>query len=273
MKSEERISILFLRERTGESWSLRVPLAVFRFLLVVLVALVILAGFTVTWLGAISVRLQTADAMARENTKLRTDLRRVDQLAEELQIMEEQQKRVLALTQAFLDDSAKQRATTQTVLGFYDDQTRSRVVNSFASWLECSQEHRTTLSQPIHPIFLRSPVESWTPSGDKAMGSDSLFLKTLLVEPSAPVRSPADGLVMHAGWDPMLGLGIEIATPEGYRIHLAQLGELDVKAGDFIRMGERIGRTGVGSGVEPVSLAIEVFVNGLAIDPMFAMMR
>jgi len=273
MKSEERISILLLRERTGESWSLRVPLSVFHFLLVVLVVLVILAGFTVTWLGAISVRLQTADAMARENTKLRADLHRVDQLAEELQIMEEQQKRVLALTQAFLDDSAKQTRTTPTVLGFYDDQARTRVLNSFTSWLERSQEHRTTLSQPIHPIFLRSPVETWASSGDKTMGSDSLFLQTILVEPSSPVRSPADGLVVRAGWDPVLGLGIEIATPEGYQIHLSQLGELDVQAGDFIRAGERIGHTGVGSGVEPVSLAIEVFVDGLAIDPMFAMMR
>ena len=94
--SEERISILLLRERTGESWSLRVPLKMFQFLLVVLVVLVILAGFTVTWLGAIAVRLQTADAMARDNAKLRSDLRRVDQLAEELEIMEQQQKRVLA---------------------------------------------------------------------------------------------------------------------------------------------------------------------------------
>lgn len=271
--SEERISILLLRERTGDSWSLRVPLSVFRFLLVVLVVLVILAGFTVTWLGAISVRLQTADALARENAKLRSDLQRVDQLAEELQIMEDQQKRVLALTQAFLDDSARQASETQSVEGLYDDKARQRSMNAFSSWLGRSREHRTTLSQPITPIYLRSPVESWTATGDKAIGSDSLSLRTILVEPASTIRSPANGMVMSAGWDPILGLGIEIATPEGYRVHLAQLGELDVQAGDFVRQGERIGRTGVGSGVEPVTLSIEVFVDGLAIDPMFAMMR
>lgn len=274
MRTDERISILLLRERTGESWSLRVPLKVFQFLLVVLVVLVILAGFTVTWLGTIAVRLQTADAMARENVKLRSDLQKVDQLAEELQIMEEQQKRVLALTQAFLDDSAKQASANQSaVTGLYDDKTRQRTVGAFASWLERSREHRTTLSQPIHPLYLRPPVENWTANADRAIGSDSVSLRTILVEPTSTIRSPVDGLVMSAGWDPILGLGVEIAAPEGYRIHLARLGALDVEVGDFVRQGERIGRTGAGSGVEPVTLAIEVFIDGLAIDPMFAMMR
>lgn len=271
--SEERISILLLRERTGESWSLRVPLKMFQFLLVVLVVVVILAGFTVTWLGAIAVRLQTADAMARENANLRSDLRKVDQLAEELQIMEEQQKRVLALTQAFLDDSAKQAAEAQSVVGLYDDKARQRTVGAFSSWLERTQAHRATLSQPITPLYLQSPVESWTASGERRSGSDSAVLRTILVQPATTVRSPADGLVLAAGWDPVYGLDVEIAAPEGYRIHLARLGELDVKAGDFVRLGERIGRTGAGSGVEPVTLMIEVFVDGLAIDPMFAMMR
>lgn len=274
MKSDERISILLLRERTGESWSMRVPLKVFQFLLVVLVVLVILAGFTVTWLGTISVRLQTADTMVRENAKLRADLQRVDQLAEELQMMEEQQKRVLALTQAFLDDSARQAADAQSsVTGLYDDKARQRTVAAFSAWLERAREHRVTLSQPIHPLYLRSPVESWTPSADRMRGPDSATIQTILVEPASAVRSPVDGLVMSAGWDPLLGLGVEIAAPEGYRIHVAQLGTLDVQAGDFVRQGEQIGRTGVGSGVEPVTLSIEVFVDGLAIDPMFAMMR
>jgi len=273
VKSGERISILILRELTGESWSLRVPLSLFRFLLVVLVVLVILAGFTVTWLGAISARLQTADALARENAKLRTDLRRLDQLQEELAAMEEQQKRVLALTQAFLDDSAKAATSAQIVEGFYDDQARSRVLKSFTAWLERASEHRATLSQPIRPILLRSPVETWTTSQDRALGSDSLVSRTILVEPASPVRSPSDGLVVSAGWDPELGLEVEIATPEGYRIHLGQLDQLDVAAGDFVKAGERIGRTGLGSGVDPVKLSIQVVVNGLAIDPLFAMMR
>lgn len=271
--SEERISILLLRERTGESWSLRVPLKMFQFLLVVLVVLVILAGFTVTWLGAIAVRLQTADAMARDNAKLRSDLRRVDQLAEELEIMEQQQKRVLALTQAFLDDSAKQASETQSVVGLYDDKARQRTVGSFSSWLERTRAHRSTLSQPIVPVYLRPPVENWTPANDGRSGSDSALLRTVFVQPMVTVRSPANGLVMEAGWDPVYGLDVEIAAPEGYRIHLARLGELDVQAGDFVRLGERIGSTGAGSGVQPVTLMIEVFVDGLAIDPMFAMMR
>jgi len=273
VKSAERISILILRERTGESWPLRVPLSLFQFLLVILVILVILAGFTVTWLGAISVRLQTADALVRENVKLRADLRRVDQLQEELQVMEDQQKRVLALTQAFLDDSAKAATTSQMVEGFYDDQARSRVLKSYSTWLERSREHRATLSQPIPTPLLLPPVETWSASQDRGIGSDSLTTRTIIVESASPIRSPADGLVVSAGWDPAQGLQVQIATPNGYQIRLGQFDELDVQAGDFVKAGERVGRTGLGSGVDPVKISIQVIVDGLAIDPMFAMMR
>lgn len=273
MKSSERISILILRELTGESWSLRVPLRLFRFLLVALVILVILAGFTVTWLGAISARVQSADALSRENAQLRADLNKLDQLQEDLQVMEEQQRRVLALTQAFLDDSTKKATSEQTVDGFYNGAARSKVLQSFNSWLERSQEHRATLSQPIRPILLRSPVENWALSKDRSLGSDSLSIRTILVEPGAPVRAPAAALVSSATWDPTKGLEVELATPEGYRIHLGKLDQLDVQAGDFVKAGDRIGRTGVGSGVDPVELSLQVMVNGLAIDPVFAMMR
>lgn len=273
MKSGERISILILRERTGESWSLRVPLRMFRFLLVVTMFLVILAGFAVTWLGAITVRLQTADALVQENRKLRDDLKRTSQLEEELRMMEEQQKRVLALTQAFLDDSARTATPVQTVEGLYDDRARARVVQSFLTWLERSREHRATLSRPIVPLLLQAPVETWAMGSDAALGSDSLTTRSILVEPDIPVRAPADGLVVSAQWDPLLGLVAEIATPEGYRIRVGLLGELDVQAGDFVRKGAPLGRTGPGSGVDPVHLSIQVVVNGLAIDPLFAMMR
>jgi septal ring factor EnvC (AmiA/AmiB activator) len=273
LKPSERISILILRELTGESWSLRVPLRLFRFLLVVLVILVILAGFTVTWLGAISARLQSADALSRENAQLRSDLKKLDQLQEDLQVMEEQQRRVLALTQAFLDDSTKKANAERTVDGFYDGAARTKVLQAFSAWLERSLEHRATLSQPIRPLLLRSPVENWALTADRSLGSDSLSVRTILVEPGAPVRSPADALVMSASWDPTKGLELELATTEGYRIHLGRLDQLDVQTGDFVKAGDRIGRTGVGSGVEPVSLSLQVIVNGLAIDPVFAMMR
>lgn len=273
MKSGERISILILRERTGESWSLRVPLRMFRFLVVITMFLVILAGFAVTWLGAISLRLQTADALAAENQKLQADLKRTAQLEEELRMMEEQQKRVLALTQAFLDDSARTDATVQAVEGLYDDRARARVVQAFLTWVERSSEHRATLSRPILPLLLQSPVETWALGAEAALGHDSLSTRSILVEPDLPVRAPTDGLVVSAQWDPLLGLVAEIATPEGYRIRLGKLGELDVQAGDFVRKGSPIGRTGPGSGVDPVRLSIQVVVNGLAIDPLFAMMR
>ncbi len=273
MKSGERISILILRERTAESWSLRVPLRLFRFLMVISMLLVILAGFAVTWLGAISVRLQTADALAAENQKLLADLKRTAQLEDELRMMEEQQKRVLALTQAFLDDSARTNPTTQAVEGLYDDRARARVVQSFLTWIERSSEHRATLSRPIQPLLLRSPVETWALGAEAALGYDSLSTQSVLVEPDIPVRAPADGLIVSAQWDPLLGLVAEIATPEGYRIRLGKLGELDVQAGDFVHKGSPIGRTGPGSGVDPVRLSIQVIVNGLAIDPLFAMMR
>ncbi|MCB9495266.1 MAG: peptidoglycan DD-metalloendopeptidase family protein [Fibrobacteria bacterium] len=274
MRPSERIKFLVLRESSGESWAIHVPLRFFHFLVVATMSVVILAGFAVTWLGAITVRLQTADALARENAELREDLRRMDQLQEELQTLEIQHRRVLSLTQAFLDDSVDQASLpVSSMSGLYDDQARNRVLQAFANWLERRRLTRQSAETPDRPELLVPPVEVWSVLKDIDLGTGNLAERLILVEPSSPVRSPVNGIVMTSGWDPIRGLETEIASAGGFSVHLGHMGTLDVSPGDFVQQGQRIGRTSAGSGVEPARMSVKVMLDGLAIDPLIAMMR
>ncbi|MEK7392692.1 MAG: hypothetical protein AAB214_09015, partial [Fibrobacterota bacterium] len=118
----ERLKLLVLRDQTGESWQIGIPLNLFQFLLVSFMILVILAGVAVTWMGVIAVRLQAAEVIASENRQLRSQLTRVAHLQEEVNRMAEREKSLMALTQSFLDDPTER--ATQTVAkasGLFDD--------------------------------------------------------------------------------------------------------------------------------------------------------
>jgi murein DD-endopeptidase MepM/ murein hydrolase activator NlpD len=83
-----------------------------------------------------------------------------------------------------------------------------------------------------------------------------------------PVGAPADGRVAFAG--PVAGgLFVSIDHPDGVRTTLSWLSLVSVGAGDVVRRGDLLGRTGQGHpGMEPPHLHFGARFGGTYIDPM-----
>lgn len=273
----ERLRLLVLRDQTGESWQVGVPLFLFRFLLVSFVILVILGGITVTWLGVIAARLQAAELIASENRQLRSQLTRVGQLQEEVARMAEREKLLMALTQSFLDDPVEdpQQASSKKS-GLFDLAARkSFLADIVPDRSKQELSHLTNSDQPRNPNL--SPlVSDWrmVPRSVKTgTGNTSMNERIFFVPSSEPISSPEDGVVASAGWDPELGLSVRLLLDDGVECRIGDLGQIDVEAGDIIHRGQTIARATPAGGEMSSHLKVRISVNGLAIDPLFAMMR
>jgi septal ring factor EnvC (AmiA/AmiB activator) len=274
MKQKDRISVLFVRDATGESWSLRIPVTLFRFLTVALVALVILGGFAVTWLGAISIRLQAADVVAQQNAEYKAQLEKVSQLEDEMNRLAEQQRRILNLTQAFVDDAPTETQAEKTSnQGIFGPEARKVFLAEIESRQKQEYARRVTMADRVHPQNLIAPTALWAKIQGQGGWSASPSERLYHVPPDQNVRAPGDGVVTATGWDPANGLFLEILLGGGYTVHLGRLGEMDAKPGDVVRPGTYLGKTGRGSGDTPPQLSVLLKLDGVAIDPSIAMMR
>lgn len=271
----ERIRILFLRDLTGESWQVGIPISLFRFLVASFVILVILTGATITWLGSIAIKLQAAEMVSQENTKLRNQLDRVGILQEELKRIEEREKALNTLTQSFLDDpvvkpGSAPGATSSS--GIFSSQRREQFLTEIKLDLARREAlHRagndtakTSLLLPPMPGIDAHPA----PGPDAGPGK-----RRILSQANAVVRSPLDGIVEQAGWSTELGWHVKILLAEGWSCTFSDLGQIDVQPGDPVRRGDPVGRTQRTGGENSSHFVVTLFFHGLAIDPLFAMMR
>ncbi len=83
-----------------------------------------------------------------------------------------------------------------------------------------------------------------------------------------PVLSAADGVVIKAEYEENWGNFIVIKHPEGFETWYAHLNKIDVKTGDEVRKGDKIGTVG-STGVRSTGphLHFEIKLNGKNIDP------
>lgn len=274
MKSE-RLRLLVLRDLTGESWQVGIPLRLFQFLLVSMVILVILAGVAVTWLGVIAVRLQAAEVIASENQQLRVQLTRVSQLQEEVNRMAEREKSFMALTQSFLDDpeNGPVQATTQ-VSGLFDEASRKSFLSDIRSDRSKSILLHQTHQDQFHPINLSPLLSDWRLIPQNTQAATTTMDERVFFTPSGePVSSPDDGVVESAGWDPSFGLSVKLLLANGVECTVGDLGQLDVQSGDIVQRGQTFAKTTPSGGETSSHLRVRISVNGLAIDPLIAMIR
>ncbi|MEM1214632.1 MAG: M23 family metallopeptidase [Bacteroidota bacterium] len=82
-----------------------------------------------------------------------------------------------------------------------------------------------------------------------------------------PVHAAGNGVVVTAEAHDKYGLRIIIAHDETYETLYAHLGELHVKRGDTVTVGQWIGNVGVTGLTTAPHLHYEVLKNGQAIDP------
>lgn len=273
----ERLRLLVLRDLTGESWQIAIPPRLFRFLLGSLVILVILAGVAITWLGVISVRLQAAEVIASENAQLRGQLTRVAQLQEEVNRMAEREKSLMALTQSFLDDpdNGPVQATTQSS-GLFDDASRKAFLAEIRADRSKSDLQHQTHQDKFHPINLSPLVSDWRliPQSIQAGTTYTAMDERVFFTPAGePVSSPDDGVVGAAGWDPSMGLSVKLVLANGVECFVGDLGQLEVEPGDIIHRGQTFAKTTPPGGEASSHVRVRISVNGLAIDPLIAMIR
>lgn len=270
----ERIRVLILRDLTGESWQVGIPLRLFHFLVAAMVILVILTGATITWLGSIAIKLQAAEMVSKENQKLRQQLDRVGLLQEELHHIEEREKALTSLTQSFLDDPdvhGSPLAESKTS-DFFDERKREAFLSEIRSDnLAKEAKHRSGNDTLRLPLLL-PPLRDWEmglgPNSEAGPGK-----RKFLSASAAILRSPLDGVVSEAGWSSTSGLYAKLLLLDGWECELSELGEVDLQAGDLVRRGEPIGRTLRAGGESSSHFVVSLSFHGLAIDPWFAMMR
>lgn len=83
-----------------------------------------------------------------------------------------------------------------------------------------------------------------------------------------PIYSTADGVVTHAGWSSGYGRLIKIRHDFGIETRYAHLNAMDVRVGQRVSRGERIGAMGNSGRSTGPHLHYEVRVNGNPVNPM-----
>ncbi|WP_199910653.1 M23 family metallopeptidase [Loktanella sp. Alg231-35] len=83
-----------------------------------------------------------------------------------------------------------------------------------------------------------------------------------------PIYTTADGVVTHAGWSSGYGRLIKIRHDFGIETRYAHLNAMDVRVGQRVSRGERIGAMGNSGRSTGPHLHYEVRVNGIPVNPM-----
>jgi peptidoglycan hydrolase-like protein with peptidoglycan-binding domain len=115
---------------------------------------------------------------------------------------------------------------------------------------------------------VRAPVGS--PFGPRGVGFHAGI--DLMAPAGTPVAAAASGQVVwagarHGGW----GLLVTIAHGKGVRTMYAHLSRVDVRVGERVRVGARVGRVGRTGDASGPHLHFEVRLRGAAVDPLPAL--
>jgi murein DD-endopeptidase MepM/ murein hydrolase activator NlpD len=138
-----------------------------------------------------------------------------------------------------------------------------------------ARAHVERLTRALNVVPVRKPI-----SGDIDLSSNyGVRMDPFLRSPAMhtgldfrssagePVRVTADGTVESAGWNGGYGKMIEIDHGNGLSTRYAHLSEIEVKAGQQVRIGQIIGRVGSTGRSTGPHLHYETRIDGEAIDP------
>jgi murein DD-endopeptidase MepM/ murein hydrolase activator NlpD len=84
---------------------------------------------------------------------------------------------------------------------------------------------------------------------------------------NAPIVAPAAGRVVYAGWRAGYGRTVEIDHGYGFRTRFGHLHSVDVRRGDMVDLGHRVGGMGSTGRSTATHLHYEVWFQGDHIDP------
>ncbi len=86
-------------------------------------------------------------------------------------------------------------------------------------------------------------------------------------KPDSPIVVTADGVVRHAGWVPSYGQAILVDHGFGYSTLYAHTTEIQVKAGDVVKRGDKIATMGSSGRSTGTHLHYEVWKDGQVVNP------
>ncbi len=86
-------------------------------------------------------------------------------------------------------------------------------------------------------------------------------------KPDSPIVVTADGVVRHAGWVPSYGQAILVDHGFGYSTLYAHTTQIQVKAGDVVKRGDKIATMGSSGRSTGTHLHYEVWKDGQAVNP------
>jgi murein DD-endopeptidase MepM/ murein hydrolase activator NlpD len=84
----------------------------------------------------------------------------------------------------------------------------------------------------------------------------------------SPIYAPADGTVIHAGWENGYGRLIKIQHAYGIETRYGHLSQIRVDVGQKVSRGDRIGDMGNSGRSTGTHLHYEVRLSGSAVNPM-----
>ena len=84
---------------------------------------------------------------------------------------------------------------------------------------------------------------------------------------NAPIIAPSSGRVVYAGWRAGYGRTVEIDHGFGFRTRFAHLHTVDVRRGDMVELGQRIGGMGSTGRSTATHLHYEIWFQGNHVDP------
>lgn len=121
---------------------------------------------------------------------------------------------------------------------------------------------------PRLPLTLAAPVDVPATDGFGARGDRFHAGVDFPAPVGHPVVAAAGGRVAYAAWLPGgWGYLVSIAHPNGVRTLYAHLSRIDVRLGDRVRTGTRVGLVGSSGAATGPHLHLEARLRGAAVDP------
>ncbi|MBF0333300.1 MAG: M23 family metallopeptidase [Alphaproteobacteria bacterium] len=143
-----------------------------------------------------------------------------------------------------------------------------RAINrKLARWHDLEEIHRVLpLGSPVDYLRVTSNY-GWR--RDPEHHSRALHAGIDLAAPhGAPVEATAPGKVVFAGWDGPYGRMVEIEHGLGIRTRYAHLSRIEVREGQTVKDGARVGRVGSSGRATGPHVHYEVLVDDKARDPI-----
>jgi len=187
------------------------------------------------------------------------------------------QKRVALAALLFLTiifSSKGEDFFSRAVYSFYQGAMESgdlyAVMNAMAKEaIGISDTGDTAVNAPVQAIFY-PPVGGAVKVGYKGLDFSGSLSQGIEIESSlgTPVLCPQEGVVQEVGDDSKLGRMVRINFSNGWEGVIGNLGDVQVKKGDPVVMGTKIGTVGISSPRQKPWLYLELRQNGKAVNPL-----